>query len=283
MNKSLRKKAFTVVELLTTIAVIAILLGVLMPALNLVRKMAKETKQKAQINSIDIAINVYKNDDGDYPESDDPTYKYCGAHKLAEAIVGYDLLGFHPDSIFASDGLDAGGNDLYPDNPPSANIDARKGPYLQSDTTVTFALDDLFGSNPPSTNLDTERYLICDTYTFKKVNIPGSTKVIKAGTPILYYRANSQNMDHDYTNASGSRYNYEDNFMLTNLNFREDIDDHVFNGTSSEEFYIFIKDPVKSRTQPWPVRMDTFLLISAGYDGRYGTTDDICNFEPNFE
>jgi len=28
-----------------------------------------------------------------------------------------------------------------------------------------------------------------------------------------------------------------------------------------------------------PHRADTFILISAGQDGQYGTADDICNFE----
>ena len=28
-----------------------------------------------------------------------------------------------------------------------------------------------------------------------------------------------------------------------------------------------------------PVNADKFILISAGYDGEYGTADDICNFE----
>jgi hypothetical protein len=28
-----------------------------------------------------------------------------------------------------------------------------------------------------------------------------------------------------------------------------------------------------------PYRADTYILISAGYDGEYGTPDDICNFD----
>ena len=30
---------------------------------------------------------------------------------------------------------------------------------------------------------------------------------------------------------------------------------------------------------PAPFRADTFILISAGWDGEYGTADDICNFD----
>jgi len=31
-----------------------------------------------------------------------------------------------------------------------------------------------------------------------------------------------------------------------------------------------------------PFRADTYILISAGKDGLYGTKDDICNFEFTF-
>ena len=30
---------------------------------------------------------------------------------------------------------------------------------------------------------------------------------------------------------------------------------------------------------PRPYRADSYILISAGYDGLYGTRDDICNFD----
>jgi hypothetical protein len=31
-----------------------------------------------------------------------------------------------------------------------------------------------------------------------------------------------------------------------------------------------------------PYRSDTYILLSAGYDGEYGTVDDIFNFEWRF-
>jgi hypothetical protein len=35
----------------------------------------------------------------------------------------------------------------------------------------------------------------------------------------------------------------------------------------------------KIRVPAQPYRKDSYLLISAGWDGLYGTADDICNFE----
>jgi prepilin-type N-terminal cleavage/methylation domain-containing protein len=47
---------FTIVEMLTTIAIIAILVSLLLPALNMVRRAAAMVKQKAQFNSIGFAL-----------------------------------------------------------------------------------------------------------------------------------------------------------------------------------------------------------------------------------
>jgi hypothetical protein len=40
-----------------------------------------------------------------------------------------------------------------------------------------------------------------------------------------------------------------------------------------------IMDPkVSTIRRAWPYRPDSYILISAGADGLYGTNDDICNF-----
>jgi len=49
-----RKKGFTIVELLTVMAVIAVLIGLLIPALALVNKKAKTVQQRAQFHAIDV-------------------------------------------------------------------------------------------------------------------------------------------------------------------------------------------------------------------------------------
>ncbi|MHC4783261.1 MAG: type II secretion system protein, partial [Planctomycetota bacterium] len=150
-----RKKGFTIVELLTVMGVIAVLIGLLVPALSLVKDKAKVIQQKAQFHGIDVGLEIYKNEFGSYPRSDDnsmlpippadPT-PYCGANKLAEAMVGLDLIGFHPNSDFRSTGqntvVDKDGvtlkdiqiYDTQGTNPTwqtdIENIDARKGPFL---------------------------------------------------------------------------------------------------------------------------------------------------------
>jgi len=298
-------RGFTLPELLTVVAIIALLIGILMPALYQVKKMAKDTKQKAQLVSIEMGINLYKNDFGDYPPShgwktagDNIDYDYCGAQTLTEAMFGQDLLGFHPDSVYREDGLDKNSsNDLYPDpfNPNSnpvhkKNLDSRKGPYLQRENIGVFRV----GPIPPDegvfkpfnfNGLAKDRYVICDVFT--QVNRTIGGKSYKVGTPILYFRADTSRTDiNPATNNVKDRiYNFYDNQVLVEQGRITDSASHLdflrADGTC-EPFYAYIGDPFASASSLMrPVRPDSFLLISAGNDGLYGTKDDICNFDPN--
>ncbi len=303
------KTGFTLVELLTVLAIVAMLVGLLIPSLNLVRNTAKEAKQKVQLTEIGLALTAFRNDHGDYPPSNwlIPPGDYCGAQKLAEALLGWDLLGFHPKSAWRADGFDASGGALSYDPGKTRDIDVdgvldtfneRKGPYLELATTNAFRLgnnparQDPEGLFPNSTPLNPDRYVICDSFGVKKVTIaPGVTA--KAGTPILYYRANTASktiVPPPPTPFFQRIYNVSDNMPLTTqLTSIADGQAHKLgNVAGGYEFFYgnptapvpvigYIQDP-KVTARPWPYRPDSYLLISAGIDGIYGTSDDICNF-----
>jgi type II secretory pathway pseudopilin PulG len=149
------------IELLIVLGILVLLVGLLVPALSAVRTIAKETKQKAQFTTIELALAAFKNDHGDYPPSDwvsppNAGGNYCGAQKLAEALLGWDLLGFHPSSAWRADGLDAAGGSGTYDPAKSRDLNAdgvldtlneRKGPYLESATTTAYRMRDLFKCN----------------------------------------------------------------------------------------------------------------------------------------
>ena len=158
--------AFTIVELLTVLAIISILVGLLVPALNLVRNVAKETGQKACFATIDQALLAFRSEDGDYPPSDNDDSDYCGAQKLAEALLGQDLLGFHPGSGWIA------GDPAYPTDPVllDASLDYRVGPYLELGTANAFKLDDLFAETGTG-NLAPDTYVLCDSFGVKKITI----------------------------------------------------------------------------------------------------------------
>ena len=293
VKKSSRKAAFTIVELLTVMSIIVILIGLLVPALNKVKQYAYEVKQKAQFHSIDAAIELFNSQFDDYPPSgalDPDGVPYCGAMKLCEAMMGRDLMGFHPDSTFRASGLSSTGVNLYPpQNDPTYqnSLSARKGPFLPLENANAYQLEDLYENVG---NFSPDNFVLCDV--FRRVTHRKTGQ--RVGMPILYYRANTANTLHDVDNPDNPQniYNYKDNQDLVLLGkpfdplssggtpHRLAVDpDHP---TPGSRFYMNItNDKMLATTMVAvrPYREDTYILISAGYDGEYGTPDDICNFD----
>jgi len=301
-----KRHGFTIIELLTVMSIIVILFGLLVPAMTLVKTYAKVVKQQAQFHAIEAGLQMFHDDFGAYPPSDsmdrketggpDNTTKgYPGAIKLAEALMGQDLLGFHPSSIFKADGtnplLTQPLDDLYPDNidPKNPtdihrdNLRSRKGPYLDITRVSTAAIGALY-SKQTLANL-----VICDE--FPRVSIAGAGR--RVGLPVLYYKANVSSMlDPDPNggtlpanpDSTTYIYNHLDNQSLIELTPAWTTDTTIKNPWANNEtpgmvgFYTAIQNP-KISSPPKPYNPDTYILMSAGPDGLYGTRDDVLNFE----
>jgi hypothetical protein len=247
-----------------------------------------EAKQKGQFFAIDVALTAFKGDYdayGGYPPSDwlMPPTNYCGAQKLCEALLGWDLLGFHPKSEFTADGRTSAGVFLYDTTSPVL-MGERKGAYLELGTTTAFKLGSLFARTAP---LAPDTYVLCDVFGKTKVTLPGG-KAVNAGAPVLYYKADT----------SGTRisevYRINDNDGIVALKETADGKLHPLGGgappppfASRNEYFYGIDGPIvtpgyitdpKITAKLWPYRPGSYILISAGADGIYGTPDDIRNF-----
>lgn len=276
-----RRKAFTIIELLTVMSIIVILIGLLLPALSKVRRYATNLKQKAQLHSIDTAIELYRNECDGYPPSgardNSGTTAYCGAMKLCEALMGQDLLGFHSSSVFRVDGYDVTGTTpLYQPLATTNNLSERMGPYLAPENANAYRMRQIY-ENPGSFRPET--FVLCDV--FERQMASGE----KTGMPILYYKADTANALHDpnfpptIDSSNGNIYNYTDNQELIELGKPWESGTTGTHAMAAIDRFYKNTRSHKIDTMSQPYRPDTYLLISAGYDGEYGTADDVVNFE----
>ncbi len=309
LNQKTKSKAFTIVELLTVISVITLIIGLLVPALNKVNRIAKDMKQRAQFHSITTSLEMFKSENGEYPESKEGgsgTNIICGAQKLAEALVGRDLQGFDPKSNTndPEDGtLEAYGySPSYVQADFENSLDRRKGPYLNTDNLPIFDIAQIYsasavaagkvypgkydkfggltGANPAP--------VITDIYKAATVTMPSGNKGGNAGTPILYYKANVVNKFNDTTDIPNSVYDIYDNEEIIRLNAVKESTPptpHKINASITAELEYFYNEMIANPSVPLtgtktrPYRADSYILISAGYDGIYGTNDDVTNYE----
>jgi type II secretory pathway pseudopilin PulG len=317
------KYGFTIIELLTVMSIIIILIGLLVPSLNRVRRYSTDVKQRAQFHSIAVALDLFNAEFDGYPNSDamdDQTtpQNYSGAMKLAEALVGQDLKGFNPASRFRRSGFGTATPTLGMPYPPlntcggatdipcyNENVKSRKM-YLQLENANAYQLRDIYaladiaGATSPgvsATGFDPNTYVLCDSYN----RVTNKTTGKKMGMPILYYRADPARLKHPLptdapgdmitANANGAYvYNYLDNQVLIDMGMPWVSSNYVhplasggltLGGTNitnrPKKFYDITRD-LKVSTGDRPVRADSYILISAGFDGEYGTKDDIANF-----
>jgi len=277
-------RGFTLVELLTVIAIIALLIGILMPSLARARGQAKKVKVQSQLDAIGKGLEMFRNDQRDqYPISYRPTDPITnfpnanvplqGAHLLTRALLGYDLRGVDYDFKM-----------LNGPNTTVAELQAveRRPTYVQlesaktiQDTQAAAQANGLMGTGAPETG----RLIMLDGY----------------GYPILYYQANPTGQGiADRRNVVGAIYYQEDNAMFTGgagytgwafknvqhdlANFGNRTNPDADPGSTFLKFF-HNHDVHDASGVIAPYNSETFILLSAGEDGRYGTRDDVKNFK----
>jgi type II secretory pathway pseudopilin PulG len=320
-HRSASEVGFTIIELLTVMSIIVILISLLTPALNRVRRFAMDVKQKAQFHAIAAGLELFNSENDGYPDSnavDDIGKQYCGAMRLAEAMVGQDLKGFNPKSHFTRAEFDSVTPTLGMAYPPygtcggpadmpcyNDNIKSRKR-YLELENANVYQLRDIYDSGQiiaanlydgqnVTAGFDPCTFVLCDSYT----KITNKQTGRKMGMPILYYRAEPSKIGDPVLATTAPTlstypmcqfiYNVRDNQALIDMGlpWSPTLSHPLASGGTTEagvaitdwpkKFYDTIRDP-KIDSGDKPYKAESFIFISAGFDGQYGTTDDIYNF-----
>lgn len=293
------KKGFTLIELLVVIAIIAILVSILIPSLGMVKRKAKEASMRATLHGISTGLENFHSDMDKYPSSkqrdmlviEQPPNSSAtdtGAHHLAEAMFGIDLVGY---SNITPPGFPNGRwYDVFDQGEDNAgqpknwlNQPARRyGPYVPSDKLNVYnfrqllALDNINGTKKLADSYYKLNFAEGANVRSNLNPIIADTMDNKAPRPILYYKANTRK--HSIRDI----YQYGDNGNITGQGMTMSMAQYD-NFDEFFEFESFIWDPKTSAfptdTTARPFNRDSFLLITAGHDGEYGTPDDICNFQ----
>ena len=273
MSSLKNSKAFTLIELLVVVAIIALLVSIMVPAVQVAMDTARNGVVKTQFHAIGVGLQIFKQDSfagrGQYPDSfyksPETSEEFPGYVSLAIQLLGRDRRGYDVA-------------DLY----DGSNDEKRRDPYIQLETT---GIVDISGS---SDAYEMEPVLLC-----------------KWGQPILYFRAAPGSTVRDeitYIYNSGDdlddlasilQADQEDYWGVYHTSAKDPLLDSSdqsvidppggsYNYGGYGNFYNSIVNPqIPSDSvtgNPSPYNVDSFVLISAGKDQRYGTDDDIKNF-----
>ena len=344
-----RRTAFTLVELLTVVAIIALLIGILIPSINAARIQAKKATSASTLRSIDVALEMFRGDNesdfslthgyppsfshppisgysfdaekGQFPflnpksESNPPTV--YGAHWLPAMLMGVDALGYVKRStVTKKEGVHQKPWLWYTPDPADTGHALDRQPFYLDPGNVKVLATEKLPGRPPATS--TSPLMFPEWDDMKKLPV-----IVDAfDYPILYYVASSRGRtsnlvgdvhekNNSYTGGTQQDgvpfYFHQDNVGFTGseetagwefvssrkvhaiaksgakldaleLTDPENFDTFARYIVDRKVFTNLVSDENRKAESPLqPVNKTSYLLISPGPDGLYGTSDDVTN------
>jgi prepilin-type N-terminal cleavage/methylation domain-containing protein len=315
LRHSIKRDGFTLIELLAVIAIIALLVGVLVPGMKNFKNHAKRLKQKSNIRNAEIGLELFYKVFKRYPISKSVNVfgasnkVVCGAQHLTEALVGRDERGFDLESEWHE--FDESSLGLYDSDETTPgglrSINRRKNPFIELRDTGAFLLEQIYDaaalsgaslagktllsgdSATVATDGSKRAPVLTDVFGTRRPGVDG-----KVGTPIVCFIASTKYSKHKEVpqvvppadDVKKWRYNYYDNALIFKLphikdptiqhRYNPDYIDPKTGETGKQLFYKAITNQNSNYEKPY--NPNTYIIISAGTDGIFGTKDDVTNF-----
>lgn len=303
VKSSRGRLGFTLVELMTVIAIIVLLIGVLIPALSSARTSARKATTAGMIKAIDSGCELFRNDFKQYPRSRGTNpFEHDNSQIL---LMGFQWLGLQlvgPDSRGLVDwrnlGNDTNGDKVvdgedwlewYAINPQQDHKTYdRLGPYANVDGDAVQSIRTF--KNVRTNHTDPPAQLIEGNTEWKNDKIPFF--VDSFANPVLYYRANPQT-DQPFTTGDRNgtlivgQYDQTDNFAVTGTSGTDgyyadlitsaiegwDIAGSGYAGNFAHDLGEFGYDPAQPTTFPQPKTFAYFFLDGKIFDSTKDSND----------
>ncbi|NNM88129.1 MAG: prepilin-type N-terminal cleavage/methylation domain-containing protein [Phycisphaerae bacterium] len=284
-----RSAAFTLVELLVVVSIIALLLGLLLPAILWAQKDAYITATEADMHALSLGLDQYHADFGMYPNSsivDGTTGAYGGAipEGAGYEVMAEALLGFLPGQLDGAPASDPGYTSSATVTLNQTQGFAMKpykkvyGPYMSVTATNIFMVAGTSATSPAQYYFTdafgqaatTNAQLLPILYFSANTNPAGTTKSGNTSPTIFgdYYTNSSGSADvpgifnaGDDNNPPGPTAGAVPASLAPGPGFLNLI------GNTSQDNLVDTGETITGS--------DGYLLVSAGPDGAYFTADDI--------
>ena len=259
-----RRGGFTLVELLAVIMIIALLAGLVTPAVMRARNTARNASIKAEIDLLHMAIMNYKNEYGSFP----PCLSGVGAGTPAAKHIlrnfpRCDVIATQVQTSVTPANALLGWLGGYTDQPtrPVAGED------LDNDNVIDLG-EDLNGNNQLD-KLARKRLFDWDqsrTDTTNTIYFPNGKK----GSPYIYINSSSYSLLDRVTGT------YNQGWPLPTPAYTYQVGNDTY--TIPPGAYYPERMPIAAApSQPY-FNLETFQILCAGQDEEFGTDDDLSNF-----